>query len=211
MNARLILILSLLGSVLPCGCLATDAAEYVDHLIAQSDALGSDSQVDLLEKLAGALILIDTDNPVAEKIRLKLEQIPDKKKTARICAAIASDKLRQGDYRNACKLYFDLILRFPKDPNINRFRIAMARAYVMNREFDQAKAHLDPITRLPTIDAGWASLELAKISMLGQNLDEARRRYKSIEIAFPGSFAAKISIRELLHIQLRDQIKKSGV
>ncbi len=186
--------------------------DVVDRTIAGMDSIGVDSETINAdhEKLAGILVLIDSDHTAAPLIRDALSKVRDKDRTVRVATALALDLVRQGQYDEAAKAYFDIILRFPRDPSITRFQIALARAYIMHKEFDKARATLEPLARKQTIESSWAVLELARIALLNRRQDEAIRRYKSIQVAFPASFAAKLAERELLHIQLRDQIRKSG-
>ncbi len=207
----------LIGVALCCLSLAAIAhAEtiqtVVDRTIAGMDTVGTDSETirDGLEELAGILVLIDPDHAVAPLIRDALSKIRDKDRSVRVASALAIDLVRQGQYDGAAKAYFDIILRFPRDPSITRFQIALARAYIMQQEFDKARATLEPLTRKQSVESSWAVLELARIALLNRHQDEAIRRYRSIPVASPGSFAAKLAERELLHIQLRDQIRKTG-
>ncbi|MBN1356876.1 hypothetical protein JXA40_11495 [bacterium] len=157
---------------------------------------------DCLERLAGYLKLIEPDDITAREIRECLEGVPEERWTPFLQAALGSHYLKTGNPDKASEMYLDLILSFPSDPKIMRYRIALAEAFRMSGNYIQAAAQLEPLLESRSTESAWAILEMARLNQSRGLPDKALENYRKIELQAAGTKVAEIARRESREIRL---------
>jgi tetratricopeptide (TPR) repeat protein len=155
-----------------------------------------------LTTLAGYLNLLDADDINADSISSLIKSAPKNLQTAYVRAAYGSYQLRLGNPEKSTEIFLELILSFPADPNILRYRTILAEAFRLSGDLDQAAAQLEPLLMVKTPESAWVFLEKARLCQAEDNAEEALRYYRRIEVRAPGSKVADIALKESRYIRL---------
>ncbi len=164
--------------------------------------LESDSSRDCVQNLAGLLRLLEPESADAGNIKKILDDLPRDKHNAYSLASLAFWELKNGEPARASELLLALILRYPTDPDIARYRIALARAFRESGDFLQSAAQLAPIIENQSSVTPWALLEQARLYHAQKDIDNASRVYQQIETIARDSESARIAAIERRSITL---------
>lgn len=156
----IILIISLTGTVLGGFLPSTvTTSQWRDNYLAKWQAGDTTDKLDAVQQLAALLILLPPSDPIystlVDRLRIHIDDMPDAQ------MAVAFQALATGQPQEASQHLLDLILQYPGDHRINRFRIALARAFRADRQYDLAIAQLEPLMNTTTTNGKWAMLEHA--------------------------------------------------
>jgi predicted Zn-dependent protease len=132
-------------------------SQWRDTYLAKWQAGDDTDKRDAVEQLAALLLVIPPSDPIhtalADRLEIHVDDTPD------ASMAIAFQALATGQSQKASRRLLDLILQYPDDYRINRFRIALARAFGADNQFDLAAAQLEPLMNTSTTNGQWAMLE----------------------------------------------------
>jgi predicted Zn-dependent protease len=168
--------------------------QWRDNYLAKWQSGDKADQQDAVQQLSALLVLLPPSDPVANAVgdRLDVQQSADAQ------MALAFHALKTGSGRNASQRFLDLILQYPGDPRINRFRIALARAFRLDRQYDLAAAQLEPLMNLNTTDGKWAMLEKAYLLRETGNIEGAVTVLKMLTPAVRGTGYLEKLVQETL-------------
>lgn len=164
---------------------------------------GEISRESCIDLLFSWLVLLEPGDARADIVRGIIETIPESDLSPVLLANKAGDLLQNGKPAQAAEKYLDLILKFPKDENINRWRIALARAFRDSGNFKQAKEQLALIASGGSIDASWALLEQARLHYALDEIGESERLYRAIETRSTDKLLRSIVQSELKKLNLK--------
>lgn len=173
---------------------AVTTGQWRDNYLAKWQSGNETDQQDAIQQLSALLLLLPPSDPVTKAVgdRLAVQQSADAQ------MAMAFHALKNGSAQNASQRFLDLILRYPGDSRINRFRIALARAFRMDRQYDLAAAQLDPLMNLDTADGQWAMLEKAYLLRETGNIESALTVLKTLAPAARGTGYLERLVQETL-------------
>jgi tetratricopeptide (TPR) repeat protein len=160
-------------------------------------------KVELIDRISGYRYLLDVSNENMQLIRKFFESIPKSSQTASSLAASAYDLMQLNQPGKAAEVYLNVILGFPKDPRIQRYRIALARSFREAGDYRQAASQLEPIQKGNTPDAWWAKLERARVYLAAGDEQNAVKMYKTIETQSDNLKLTEIARAELEQLHLK--------
>ncbi|MGB3977207.1 MAG: hypothetical protein WBM02_08985 [bacterium] len=141
--------------------------QWQDSYMAKWQSGNEGDKVDAIEQLAALLLLLPPSDSMGSITSESLERFIQISPDALMAQAFYS--LQSGNPKIASQRLLDIILKYPDEPRINRFRIALARAFREEGKYDLAAAQLDPLMNLITTDGKWATLE--KVDLLHKTGD----------------------------------------
>ncbi len=161
------------------------------------DLLENDRESDELKigvhNLAGYLLIMDPNHPGIPEVAAFLSGLPDDLESLTVAGAEAYHLMMIKQPEKASEIYLELILRYPSHPDINRYRIALARAFRESGRLRQAIAQLESILKQAPVLAPWVLLERAKIHTLEDEQDDALRTVARIIDRFGDSYPARMA------------------
>ncbi len=146
------------AQVLPA---TVSVSQWRDSFLAKWQAGNDADKTDSITQLAALLLLIANNDPQSTPLIERLEMQADVSPEAQM--ALAFHSLNSGLAQNASKRLLDLILRYPDDQRIPRFRIALARSFHLDGQLDMASAQIDPLINFETDSGQYAAIEKALI------------------------------------------------
>lgn len=153
---------------------SVSAAQWRDSFLAKWQSGDQQDKHDAIVQLSALLLLLSDSDPNKQDLIDRLEIHVTDSVDAQM--AIAFSKLASSNPGDASKRLLDLIMRFPDEPRVQRFRIALARSFRMQGQLETANAQLEPLLNPNTEDGRWALLEKAMI------LDDLHDTHKAIEL-----------------------------
>lgn len=168
--------------------------QWQDSWLAKWQSGNTEDKSEAMSQLASLMLLLDTDAPLIRDLTDRLDTQSDASVDA--AAAVGFQMLRQGLSESGSQRLLDLILKYPSDPRVNRFRIGLARAFRQDGQFDLAAAQLEPIMDYKTPDGRWATLERARLYRAMNDDTDAIRLLEALE-----SEAVNDYLRQIAHTE----------
>ncbi len=186
-------------------CLPTYAAflpstvtseQWQDSYLAKWQSGNENDKIDAIEQLSALLLILPTSDPMSSISNDLLERFIRVSPDALMAQALYL--LQSGYPQIASQRLLDLILSYPDDPRINRFRIALARAFKEEGKHDLAVAQLDPLMNTMTIDGKWATLEKAILLHETGDFKSAVQILKSLTSVVEGNSYLEFRVKQTL-------------
>ncbi|MBN1879775.1 hypothetical protein JW823_06660 [bacterium] len=136
-------------------------AQWRDSFLAKWQSAVDKDKLDAIVQLSSLLLVMSDSDPLRSPLIDRLEVHVDE--SADVQMAIAFSLLSDNQPEEASKRLLDLILRYPNEPRIQRFRIALARSFRAEGQLSMATAQLDPLFDFATDTGRYAILEKAMI------------------------------------------------
>ncbi|MCD4653045.1 hypothetical protein K8T06_03830 [bacterium] len=192
---------SILAQTMPSTLTIT---QWQDSWLAKWQSAEPEDKNQSMAQLAALLLIIDNDAPEISGLKNRLATQTEISIEADI--ALALQLLQIGFPDKAAQKLLDLILKYPDDFRINRFRIGLARAFRQDGQFELAAAQLEPIMDLHTSDGRWATLERARLYQTQNNSKLAIELYEQIENSNASMFLKQTAHKEKLDSSFRSAL-----
>jgi tetratricopeptide (TPR) repeat protein len=163
---------------------------------------------DCSSRLASLLMMLAPDQEAGARIRKALQGLPDDIRSADVLEALAFDSLRSGDSSKASEYYLRIILRFPASPNIQRCRLALARSFRLQKDYKQARMHLESLAGANDAIGPWADLELARLFHDQGDDKSALAKYKRLSMSSDDLSLAGIAAKEMEKLNMSKLLPK---
>ena len=183
--------------------------QWQDSWLAKWQSDASEDKTDAITQLAALHLLTEGKTEESGELQAKLMAV--KGSYTAVDAALAFQLLETGFQDQAAKELLDLILNYPDDARVVRFRIGLARAFIQDNQFDLAGAQLEPIVNPDTPSGQWALLEQARLLKASGETDLAINSYNELIKANTSNFLMQLANKELLNVTFNQVIQEEPI
>ena len=160
-------------------------------------------------ELAGFMMLFAEDEDLREKIGAELKNVPGSLRTPEILIALAYYDEMHGNFALSADTYLQIILKYPTDKDIQRYRIALAESLRKAEQYDQALAQLELLQNQNNGFSVWAQLEIARLYRSMGNQAKASSYYQKVINRAKGEKIKSKARDEFRNMRFNQIIRKS--